>query len=120
MIADESEADSPEPEHDPFKELYNYKPMTEEERARISAALRARGALKRCPQCDGDKWGGPSYSFTPMESEPDKRGFLGPYTGTVTVLCFNCGFVSEHALHILGLLPDREPKKPQDAAREGK
>jgi hypothetical protein len=75
MIAGESEADTPETEHDPFKELYSYKPMTEEERARISAALRARGALKRCPQCGGDKWGGPSYSFTPMESDPINEDF---------------------------------------------
>ncbi|MBO7552547.1 MAG: hypothetical protein J6T82_00705 [Bacteroidaceae bacterium] len=41
----------------------------------------------------------------------------GPTIPTISIICANCGFVSQHALGILGLLPSNDSKN--DEKKEG-
>lgn len=93
---------------DPLAEMFKYVPISTEERTRIVERIRERGALRACPQCGKDEWTVPSYSAAQLESKPDYLNLMGPHIGTVIMFCNNCGFLSQHSLALLGLIPKPE------------
>ena len=89
--------------------------MTPEKKAEIIKALNDRGVMLPCPRC-----GNPSFTlidgyFNEM-IQPDMNtlNIGGPTVPSVITACNKCGYISQHALGALGLLPKSEEKKEED------
>ena len=86
--------------------------IPEERKKEIVKALEERGAKLPCPRCA-------NQSFTLLEgyfNQPiqfDLKGMVigGPTIPSIVIACSRCGFLSQHALGALGLLPREEAKK---------
>lgn len=86
--------------------------FTEERKKEIIAALESRGAKNPCPRCGG-------VNFALIDgyvSHSLQTNMLGMTLGgttipTIATVCVQCGFVSQHALGVLGLLPKAEAPK---------
>lgn len=81
--------------------------MNPDEKTKIVKALEERKAILPCPRC-GNK------NFTLVDGyfnqsiQPEIGGGLvigGPAVPSVVVVCVQCGFMAQHALGVLGLLP---------------
>ena len=90
--------------------------MTPEDKNKVVKALEERNAKLPCPRCGG-------RSFTLVDGyfnqsiQPSVGGGLvigGPAIPSVAVVCTQCGFIAQHALGVLGLMP---PNK--SGAKEG-
>ena len=90
--------------------------LSPEFRQKATDALRAKGALKPCPRC-----GNASFSLIDgmfnhfLQTELTNLAIGGPSIPTIVVGCTNCGWLAEHALGALGLLPEQpidQEKKP--------
>lgn len=84
-------------------------PAPQDELDKIVEALKKKGADKPCPRCGNDKWTLlQSYFNHPLQDK--NTGFtLTPTVVPCAVLyCTKCGFISQHALGILGLLKKKE------------
>jgi hypothetical protein len=85
--------------------------ITDERKKEIIKALEDRGAKLPCPRCSNP-------SFTLLDGyfnqtiQTNLRGIVlgGPSVPTVVVACTRCGYLSQHALGALGLLPKEEAK----------
>lgn len=82
--------------------MAEFKRMSPEDRARVIAALRERGA-GRCPICPRGQWEIAEYVRIEVVQGPNDHTLGGPSIPAVSVICGNCGFVAEHALARLGL-----------------
>ena len=79
---------------------------------KITKALEERGAMRACPRCG-------NASFTLLNGyfnqtiQTELRGMVigGPSIPSAVVACDNCGYLSQHALGTLGLLPEKEAEK---------
>ena len=88
------------------------KQLSKEEKERIIQALDDRGAKLPCPRCGNN-------SFTLLDGyfnqtiQTELKGMVigGPSVPSVVVACNRCGYLSQHALGALGLLPKEEVKK---------
>ena len=80
-----------------------------EEANNIMAVLKKRGVILPCPRCgntnvqliDG-------YFNQPVSSAIGKIELGGPIVPSIITACVNCGFLSQHALGIIGLLPAKK------------
>lgn len=81
-------------------------PMSEEQQRSIIDALKVRGVNRPCPRCG-------NVSFTLVDGylnqivQQNIGGIVigGPTVPSVITTCNKCGFLSQHALGALGLLP---------------
>ena len=100
--------------------------LTDEQRNRISEALQQRGATRECPRCGNDTFalvGG--YFVHTVQQNFGGLVLGGPNIPTAVVVCNKCGWLAEHALGALGLLPTPaptlpkadEPAKPMDGVK---
>lgn len=84
--------------------------FSDADRKRITEALTRVGAMRACPRCghgaftliDG-------YFNQPIQTDLGSMVFGGPSIPSVVVACTRCGFMSQHALGVLGLLPPPPP-----------
>lgn len=87
------------------------KKLSEDEKKKIITALNDRGATLPCPRCNNN-------NFTLLDGylnqtiQTELKGLVigGPSIPSVVVACNRCGFLSQHALGVLGLLPSEEGK----------
>lgn len=88
------------------------KTMSAESKKEIVRILSDRGAKNPCPRCD-------KTSFTLLDGyfnqniQPEITGDLiigGPAIPSIVIICNNCGYMSQHALGVLGLLSEMESK----------
>jgi predicted nucleic-acid-binding Zn-ribbon protein len=72
---------------------------------KIAAALEERGASLPCPRC-GNAHFIIADGFFMNGLQRDFSGFSigGPSIPTVVTVCSQCGYISQHAVGILGLL----------------
>lgn len=80
--------------------------LTQSEKDRIVSELEARGATLPCPRCGNGTFavvGGYFNHFIQASLSGVNLG--GPSIPTAVVVCAKCGWVAEHALGTLGLLP---------------
>ncbi|MCX8485814.1 MAG: hypothetical protein ORN53_01290 [Crocinitomicaceae bacterium] len=86
--------------------------IPESEKQKIIKRLQEKGGKINCPM-----WGhnnfiiADGYFNSPMQS--DFQGGLvlgGPSIPTIAIVCGNCGFMSQHALGVLGLLNQNDKK----------
>jgi len=86
-------------------------PMQKEE---INERLKERGVKLPCPRCgyknftllDG-------YFLQSIQTQLEGISIGGPSFPSIVTVCNNCGYVSQHSLGILGLIPKRETKNEQ-------
>lgn len=86
--------------------------LSEQEKQKIIKALQERGATIPCPRCGNS-------SFTLLDGyfnqtiQTELKGMVigGPSIPSVVVACNRCGYLSQHALGVLGLLPAEGEKK---------
>jgi len=79
--------------------------LPEERKREIIARLQECGVPKACPMCGKGQWtlmGG--YFNHPLQIHLDGLA-LGKSVPSVLIICNHCGFMSQHALGTLGLLP---------------
>ena len=91
-----------------------------EEKNRIIQALEKAGAILPCPRCGNQTFslvGGYFNQFV----QPKLAGIIigGPSVPSVAVICDRCGFIAQHALGTLKLLPSKAEVAPTKAPPEG-
>lgn len=76
----------------------------------IIKRLRERNVRGACPMCGNRNFTlVDGYLNRPLQTELTMGMVLGgPSIPTVAIACSNCGFISEHALGALDLLPTQE------------
>ena len=81
--------------------------LTEQDKQKIIEALQERGANEPCPRCrNTDFTVVDGYFYQALQTELNAISLGGPGVPSVAVVCTKCGFMSQHALGALGLLPE--------------
>jgi len=86
--------------------------LSQEEVKRIIKALEDKGAKLPCPRCGNN-------SFTVLDGyfnqtvQTQVSGLVigGKSVPTAVVVCNKCGFLAQHALTVLGAIPQKEEGK---------
>ncbi len=82
---------------------------TQEQKDKIIKALMERGARAPCPRCGNQSFTLLDGLFNqPLQTELGNIVLGGPSIPSVVVVCTRCGFISQHALGVLGMLPKEE------------
>ena len=92
--------------------------LTPEQRRAIADALVEKGATLACPRC-GTKQFSIADGFVFNSLQPGLQPTFtlgGPFVPSVLVLCEHCGYVVQHALGALGLLPLSEQSSEQSTS----
>jgi hypothetical protein len=77
--------------------------LTERQKEKILSSLRTK-AKAHCPMCGGTNWELWEEMVGAMAASPQGGiGIGGPYIPMVQIVCTNCGFVSHHAVGVLGI-----------------
>lgn len=77
-----------------------------EERKRIVEALESRGAKLPCPRCGNTQFVlVDGYFAHSLQHNLSSYSLGGPAIPVAVVACQRCGFLAEHAIGALGLLP---------------
>jgi len=77
-----------------------------EQKKRIVEALEKAGARMPCPRCGNTSFSLlDGYFNQPVQTELGGLVLGGPSVPSVVVVCSKCGYLSQHALGTLGLLP---------------
>ncbi len=79
--------------------------FTDKEIERIRGELEERGATLPCPRCGADDFV-VTDGYAVQSLQRNKRGITIGENGFLAVglVCMNCGYVSNHALGVLGLI----------------
>ena len=86
--------------------------LTQEQKDKIIAKLVERGVVLPCPRCGNQSFVMVDGYFThSVSSEIGSIVLGGPTVPSVVTACTKCGFLSQHALGALGLLPAEKEKK---------
>ncbi|MCL2103742.1 MAG: hypothetical protein FWH21_01590 [Kiritimatiellaeota bacterium] len=79
--------------------------LTEERKQEILVRLQERGVPQACPMCKGKNWTlMEGYFNHPLQTQLGKL-VLGKSVPSVVIICLHCGYISQHALGTLKLLP---------------
>jgi len=87
--------------------------LSEEDKKKIVQKLQEKGVRASCPMCGHNNFTIADGYFNHSIQNQIKSGLVigGPSIPTIAIICMNCGFTSEHALGVLGLLPQSEGDK---------
>ena len=85
------------------------KMLSNEQKKKITDELSSRIKQLACPMCHNLSFIlADAYFNNSMQSNFKGIEIGGPSIPTIGIICSHCGFVSQHALGILGLLPKQE------------
>jgi hypothetical protein len=84
--------------------MNNYKGISADDKHRIVAALKARGAGS-CPRCRDSQWTVSEYSRIEVQATMDRDTAEKTTIPAVMIVCEHCGFIAQHALQPLGVWP---------------
>jgi hypothetical protein len=84
--------------------MNNYKGISADDKHRIVAALKARGAGS-CPRCRDSQWTVSEYSRIEVQATMDRNTAEKTTIPAVMIVCEHCGFIAQHALQPLGVWP---------------
>jgi predicted RNA-binding Zn-ribbon protein involved in translation (DUF1610 family) len=85
--------------------------LSSEEKQKIIDKLSEKGANHPCPRCTSKNFTIlDGYFAQPIQPSLTNLMFGGPSVPSVVIVCNNCGYMSQHALGMLGLLPKEEAK----------
>ncbi len=83
--------------------------FSDEQKEEFKKALLERKATKPCPRCGNVNFILVDGYFSLSIQRDLKRTVLGGMNmPVVAVVCDRCGFLSQHALGVLGLLPEED------------
>lgn len=83
--------------------------MNSEEKEKIIKALEERSAKNPCPRCGNQQFALlDGYFNQTIQNKLEGIVIGGPSIPSVIVVCNRCGFMSQHALGSLGMLPDEK------------
>lgn len=87
--------------------------MTVAEKQKIVDALSERKAAQPCARCNEKTFTLLEGYFNQSIQQNLTKGMVvgGPSIPSVVVVCNNCGYMSQHALGVLGLMPENSDKK---------
>jgi len=86
--------------------------ISSEEKQRIIAILSKKGANNPCPRCNQNNFTLLDGYFNQTIQQTISSVVLGgPSVPSAIIVCNNCGYMSQHALGVLGLIPITEVKK---------
>ncbi len=89
--------------------------ISREEQEKITEVLTERGALEPCPRCGHDEFAmADGYGQYFLQSEIGKTIIGGRAIPFVAAICTHCGYISQHALGVLGLLPRSKKEGGQE------
>ena len=89
--------------------------LSDDEKRRIVEALEKVGARAPCPRCGHGTFtllGG--YFNQPIQTELAGMVLGGISVPSAVVVCNKCGWLAQHALGTLGLLPQRKPEGEEE------
>jgi ribosomal protein S27AE len=85
------------------------KDWSEEQQKEVIRSLRAKGVDVACPRCNHSSFTLlDGYFNQPIQKELTGVVLGGPSVPSIIVICTNCGFMAQHALGPLGLMPKEE------------
>jgi hypothetical protein len=84
--------------------MNNYKGISADDKHKIIAALKARGAGS-CPRCSDSQWTVSEYSRIEVQATMDRNTAERTTIPAIMIVCENCGFIAQHALQPLGIWP---------------
>ena len=84
--------------------MNHYKGISADDKHRIIAALKARGAGS-CPRCRDSQWTVSEYSRIDVQATMDRDTPERTTIPAIMIVCENCGFIAQHALQPLGVWP---------------
>jgi hypothetical protein len=96
--------------------MYPQSTISEDEKKRIISILQEKGLRSVCPMCTNNQFTiADGYFANAIQSSVTSSNVVigGPSIPTIAVICTRCGFVSQHALGALGLLPAQSPEAPK-------
>lgn len=86
--------------------------LTNEQKKKIADEISKRKNELTCPMCQNKKFiMADGYFNNGMQTDFGTFNLGGPSIPTIAIVCDNCGFVSQHALGVLGLLPKEEEEE---------
>lgn len=84
----------------------------------IAEALTKRKLGMICPMCQNKSFiMADGYFNNNMQTDFSSFSIGGPAIPTIAIICSNCGFVSQHALGVLNLLPKEENTKKDEPSK---
>jgi hypothetical protein len=84
--------------------MNNYKGISADDKHKIVAALKARGAGS-CPRCRDSQWTVSEYSRIEVQATMERDSAERTTIPAVMIVCEHCGFIAQHALQPLGVWP---------------
>jgi hypothetical protein len=97
--------------------MQNYKGISADDKHRIVAALKARGAGS-CPRCNDSQWTVSEFSRIEVQATMDRDSSVRTTIPVVMIVCEHCGFISQHALQPLGIWPHAAAEVQHKAPRQ--
>jgi hypothetical protein len=97
--------------------------LNDDDKQKITETLKKRGAKLPCPRCKNrnfailDGYFNQSIQNSIPVSITDITN-KGPFISSVVIVCTHCGYLSQHALSVLGLLPAEKAQPKGDATGE--
>lgn len=83
--------------------------FSSEQRQKILEALEKAGVKLPCPRCTNQDFALlDGYLNNLVQAEVGGFVIGGPSVPSVVVVCSRCGYLAQHALGVLGLLPRQE------------
>lgn len=97
--------------------------LNDDEKQNIIELLQKRGAKQPCPRCRNKNFGLIDGYFNQSIQKSIPASITdtineAPFISYIVVVCTRCGYLSQHALSVLGLLPADEPQPKDGAADE--
>lgn len=96
--------------------MNNYKGISADDKHKIVAALKARGAGS-CPRCNDSQWTVSEFLRIDVQATMERDTNQRTTIPAIMVVCEHCGFISQHALQPLGVWPESAPKTQRAAPR---
>jgi len=91
---------------------------TQDQKDAIIKALSDRGASLPCPRCGNNAFTLLDGYFNQIIQDEPKGIVLGGRTiPSIVVACKRCGYLSQHAIGVLGLLPKEETRTIEEVKK---
>ncbi len=86
--------------------------FTLEEKQKIAAKIQQVLPYIECPICHNRHFViADGYFNTSIQGQLNGMMLGGPSIPSIGLICNKCGFISHHALGVLGLLPEQKPEE---------
>lgn len=89
--------------------------LNEEKRKELADALKKKIPNLTCPMCQHRNFIiAEGYFNNTIQDDFQGLSIGGPSIPTIPIVCGNCGFISQHALGVLGKLPKPQTNKQDE------